>query len=383
MYVSAAKLTDFHRKAPWIEFPAAIAALGGTSRLIVGDFRGSWPTPFPITKTGFRPSVISGFLELPVVLREISLGRPRIFLLVNVRAPVFLLAAVARARAWLARRETVEFVPTQWFVKLDWGERGADQSRFAFAIKTLLIGITSIFFDGVITESTCARDRVSALPFVRRHKVIVLPNGYPQDIYDKFPYGGGERTKTVLSVGRISRIKGQDLLIRAFLRARQGNGDWKLRIVGSSEDPDFLDEIRTLCGRDPNGAVGIQTDVSESELLDSYRHCSIFCLPSRGEGFAQVRMEAMSQGLPVITSDAGCGRDLGNMGALVFPIDDETTLTRALETLMTNEELRRAVADKQLREVKSYAELATRLLDMCGIDMCPQRKPPTTIARSG
>jgi glycosyltransferase involved in cell wall biosynthesis len=81
------------------------------------------------------------------------------------------------------------------------------------------------------------------------------------------------------------------------------------------------------------------------ELLRLFSEADVFVLPSRADCLAVVLMEATAAGLPVVTTDVGALREAiqpGTTGLLV-PAGDDAALCRALETLVTPEELRRSM----------------------------------------
>jgi glycosyltransferase involved in cell wall biosynthesis len=69
--------------------------------------------------------------------------------------------------------------------------------------------------------------------------------------------------------------------------------------------------------------------VREEEKADHYRLADAYVMPSRGEGFGIVFLEAMACGIPVIGSRADAGREAlrdGKLGALVNPADNKEIL---------------------------------------------------------
>ena len=59
-------------------------------------------------------------------------------------------------------------------------------------------------------------------------------------------------------------------------------------------------------------------EMSRTELIEIYNHASIFCLFSDHESFAISRLEAISMGLYVITTQAGCADDISKYGVHIM-----------------------------------------------------------------
>lgn len=109
--------------------------------------------------------------------------------------------------------------------------------------------------------------------------------------------------KVVISVGRLTHVKGYDLLIEAWKKVCDQNPDWKLYIVGSGEEKQNLEILATRLGiMDRIEFTGQTTDVRTF-----YEKSSIFCLSSRNEGLPMVLLEAQAYGLPIVAFDCNTG----------------------------------------------------------------------------
>lgn len=109
--------------------------------------------------------------------------------------------------------------------------------------------------------------------------------------------------KIVISVGRLTQVKGYDLLIEAWKKVCDQNPGWKLYIVGSGEEKQNLEMLATQLGiMDRIEFTGQTTDVRSF-----YEKSSIFCLSSRNEGLPMVLLEAQAYGLPIVAFDCDTG----------------------------------------------------------------------------
>lgn len=123
----------------------------------------------------------------------------------------------------------------------------------------------------------------------------------------KFGFEG----KAVLSLGRLARNKGYDLLIRAFpeVLARVPDARLYLAVGGeamSEREKQVLAECRELVVE-----LGLQEHVifsgyvADEDLADIYRAADVFVLSSRYEPFGMTAIEAMACGTPVVATTHG------------------------------------------------------------------------------
>jgi glycosyltransferase-like protein len=153
--------------------------------------------------------------------------------------------------------------------------------------------------------------------------------------------GAAER-KLILAVGGIEPRKGSDTLVRAVAALRESGRDPVLAIVGGHSFQDYrayadrvlamVPELGLAIGRD----VVLLGTVPDAELPAWYAAADVLAFPSTKEGWGLAVLEAMSAGLPVVTSDLPVfleylqpGRD-----ALVVPVGDPAALSGALAAIL-------------------------------------------------
>lgn len=167
----------------------------------------------------------------------------------------------------------------------------------------------------------------------------------------KFPQSLVGRKSIVLSVCRLNaseKYKGYDRIFDVLPAIRRLVPDVTYVIVGEGDDKRrIVDRISEL---GLEGCVILAGEVSDDDLVHYYQICDVFALPSLGEGFGIVFLEALACGKPVIAGNEDGSSDPlldGRIGRLV--------------SLSSSEELQSAILDA-LKGV--YAQDANFLREM-------------------
>lgn len=142
------------------------------------------------------------------------------------------------------------------------------------------------------------------------------------------------------TVGRLTPVKDQQLLLRAVALLRESDIDLserlRLIVVGDGPlSPQLNELIDQLALRDSVWMAGDRKDVPE--LLQAM---DVFVLPSLGEGISNTVLEAMASGLPVIATAVGGNVELVEQGfnGSLIPTGDPVALAASLAALLKNDE---------------------------------------------
>jgi glycosyltransferase involved in cell wall biosynthesis len=159
-----------------------------------------------------------------------------------------------------------------------------------------------------------------------------------------------ERETIILAVGRLVRLKGFDLLLKAFAQLHSAHPTWRLIILGEGPERQALEALRKELGLVNHFELPGQVRNPEAWMA----RAGLVVQPSRYEGFPNAVLEAMAMGAPVISSDCRCGpsemiKD-GVNGRLV-PVDDIAALARVMGDLLSR---------KDERERLGHAAVAVR-----------------------
>lgn len=134
-----------------------------------------------------------------------------------------------------------------------------------------------------------------------RGPISVIPNGISTEGYSCRTSMQGVK-KQILFLSRIHEKKGIELLIDAFYFLYPQFQDWKVIIVGNGE-AEYIDSLKQRVARyGLSEVVQIMPPVFGDEKIRLYQQSSLFCLPSYSENFGMVIAEAMSCGVPALTT---------------------------------------------------------------------------------
>lgn len=154
------------------------------------------------------------------------------------------------------------------------------------------------------------------------------------------PYAGPPR---LLCVGRLIPIKGHIVLLRAFAAARRQVPELTLDIAGRGPLEPAVRALAKELG--VQGAVRFLGHVTP--IQDAIEEAAVVVVPSMGEGFGMVALEAMERGRPVVAAAIGGLGELvrdGVTGLLAEP-GDEASLRQAIVRLASEPELARRMGE--------------------------------------
>jgi glycosyltransferase involved in cell wall biosynthesis len=212
----------------------------------------------------------------------------------------------------------------------------------------------------VITVSRTSRRDLINLFGADPDRVDVVQNGVderlaerpPAERLDEVKQRLGLRPPLVLVVANDKPHKNLDVVLRAFhLACRERSLPGQLVLVGGVGRDHRLTQRARQLGLD--GRVCGLGRVSHGDLHALYHLSSVLLHPARYEGFGLPVLEAMRCGLPVVTSNIGAMRDLGEGAArLVNPLD-VAEVAAALERVLVDDSLRRRMIEAGNRRAEA------------------------------
>lgn len=212
--------------------------------------------------------------------------------------------------------------------------------------------------DIVVTTSLYARDRIAEAYGISPSKVRIVPESIDLRAWKTDEAESVEPTTVapaILTVAHMYPRKNLGVLLEAYAHLRDAGIPYRAWIVG--EGPCRIAWERLREGLGLTDRVEFLGTISRRELQDRYRRATLFCLPSRQEGFGIVFLEAMACGKPIVAGRRAAVPETvadGETGLLVDP-GDSVALAGALARLLSDEPLRRAMGAAGRRRVERYA----------------------------
>jgi N-acetylgalactosamine-N,N'-diacetylbacillosaminyl-diphospho-undecaprenol 4-alpha-N-acetylgalactosaminyltransferase len=180
------------------------------------------------------------------------------------------------------------------------------------------------------------------------------------------PEGVDLKKFTFICVSNLLVHKNQQLLIRAMQKL--GDLDCQLWLVGVGDEEDNLRQLIKICGQEQRVfLLGYRNDA-----LQLMAQSDCFVTATRAEGLPNAQIEALTLGLPIISTDCLSGpRELlapnsdphqqikegiehGDFGILVA-LDDLTAMTEAMRQMYTQPELRKKLQKTSPQSVERFA----------------------------
>lgn len=199
--------------------------------------------------------------------------------------------------------------------------------------------------DRILAVSGYTRDRLLEEQNLDPAKVIILPNTFDEKRFTIAPkpqhllnrYNLKAEQLIILTVARLDsteQYKGYDRIIQALLKIRNHLHNVHYILVGEGNDRPRIE--RLIEQLDVKPYVTLAGFVNDAELVDYYNLCDVFAMPSLGEGFGIVYLEALACGKPVLGGDRDGAVDAlchGELGVLVNPHDVDEIADRLIEIL--------------------------------------------------
>jgi glycosyltransferase involved in cell wall biosynthesis len=167
-----------------------------------------------------------------------------------------------------------------------------------------------------------------------RQPIAVVPNGIDlPDLGSTKPPAEGEGRRTTLFLSRVHPKKGIPFLLRAWRRVERRFPDWDLVVAGPDEGG-HLSQVQGLAYALALERVRFPGPAYGEHKHTLYRHADLFVLPTYSENFGMVVAEALSFGVPVITTTGAPWQELERR-ACGWSIElSEQNLAHALEGAM-------------------------------------------------
>ncbi|NUY80873.1 glycosyltransferase family 4 protein [Flavobacterium sp. MAH-1] len=233
---------------------------------------------------------------------------------------------------------------TSWFGF----KMGYERLSFPHKIKTRFIKAITRYAESKYTKIVLLNQ--TEFDKFKKKNAVVIPNFYDETA-EVYPF---ERKKTVITLGRLSREKGYDLLIEAWKKLDGKIENWELVVYGEGAERQKIEnQLSQNTFRNPVKFPGATDNINEK-----LAKASIYVMSSRTETFPMSLLEALSNGLPVVSFDCPSGpRHIitQKSDGFLMPPNDTQALADQLLALMNNEGLRIRMSENAIENVKRFS----------------------------
>lgn len=203
----------------------------------------------------------------------------------------------------------------------------------------------------ILTPSENTKRDIANLYHVEGQKISVLYPGLSNIYKRETPVVTNKYnlpSKFILFLGTIEPRKNLDSLVEAFEIFSKKFPDYKLVIAGGSGWKNNL----SLYQKNPKIIyIGY---VEETDKPNLYRSASVFVYPSFYEGFGFPVLEAMSVGLPVVTSNRSSLPEIASDAALFVNPNRPEEIAFALEQILTSPKYASELSEKGKQKAKNF-----------------------------
>jgi phosphatidylinositol alpha-1,6-mannosyltransferase len=229
----------------------------------------------------------------------------------------------------------------------------APLKRLALQRANLVLAPSNDTVERVARIQGMPRERIRRLCWCLDPEFVVASELEPPPLPQRFPTG-----RVVLAVSRLAaneRYKGIDSVIKVVPLLLPAVPDLYLAIVGAGDDQTRLRDLAAQL--EISERVIFLGALERQDLIACYHFCDIFTLPSAGEGFGLVFLEAMAHAKPVVGGAHGGTPDIVEDGVAGYLVQhgDLIQLTETLQRLLIDKPLRcRLGAQGRVRVLRDF-----------------------------
>jgi len=207
--------------------------------------------------------------------------------------------------------------------------------------------------DYVICNSTFTKKSLISAG-IKEQNILVVPLGFP-DIDHNSPVPKNTSKLIFLAAGNLSLGKGSHILIEAWKGMQPLPNDTELWFIGQNNLPvTFMNGLPDT--------IKFFGNVPRFDLMKMYTKAHVLIHPTLADGFGMVITEAMSRGLPVITTFNSAGPDIIEpyKNGLLINSNDKSAIQESIIWCLNNKDSVKEMGWQALYKAKSYPWTAYR-----------------------
>jgi glycosyltransferase involved in cell wall biosynthesis len=245
----------------------------------------------------------------------------------------------------------------EWYRMID---RNIYQNKFSYAAKTA---------DRIISISQQTKKDLIDFFGIEESKISVIYQGCNQAFRVGLTNEEKQQIRArwnlpeeyLLYVGTIESRKNLLTLVKAL---HQKKLDIPLVVVGRPTS--YMKEVRKYIREKTVKNVVFLNEVAVEDLPGIYQQARVFIYPSLFEGFGIPVLEALTSGVPVVTSKGGCFSEVGGNSSLYIDPEDPEELGSELTRLVSDSDLQKEMIRDGLEHSRQFSNeiIATQIMDL-------------------
>ncbi len=230
--------------------------------------------------------------------------------------------------------------------------------------------------DHILAVSSFTKNKLVELQQVPAEKISVFPNTldphfqlpaeFSKPAYLQKRYGLSEQDQVIFTLTRLNSeegYKGYDKVISILPQLVKSGLSFKYILAGKADEAEKKRMQELIAANGLEEYVLMPGFIADEEVTAHYLLADVFVMPSKGEGFGIVYLEAMACGLPVIAGNKDGSVDAlknGELGTLIDP-DDVLQLEQALQQVLGNDQLQKQQLQNEVMKVFGFESYYERL----------------------
>lgn len=203
--------------------------------------------------------------------------------------------------------------------------------------------------DIIISDSEFTKNKIVERLGVNSEKIKVVHLGVDQKI---FKPNKKLKEKDFLKIGYLGGFgerKNIDVLIKAFSKL---DADAKLILGGRGPQKRYLKELVKKLG--VQNKVIFKGFIPQKDIVNFYQNLDLFVFPSSIEGFGIPLIEAMSCGIPVVTSNTSSMPEIVSKAGIKVQPNNENALKNAIQDLISDKSKLKKMSKLSLERSKHF-----------------------------
>ncbi len=201
----------------------------------------------------------------------------------------------------------------------------------------------------VLTVSDLSRNDIASAFDVPKEKISLVYNGIDTDDFRPMPEVDRLPYRLMATASADVPLKGLDFLLKALATLVPRYPELELLVVGSPKPGGHTEGLIKRLGIERR--VMFATNLKTREITRYYAEATLAVAPSLYEGFGLPAGEAMSCGVPIVSSNGGALPEIVGDAGMLVPAGNADALAAAIGELLDNPEKRQRFGDEGRKRI--------------------------------